>query len=185
MAKTSYSEREILALLGDSKTQRKGFEMMVAQYSEQLYWQIRRMVLSHEDANDLLQNTFVKAWSNLDNFRAEAKVSTWLYRIASNECITFLNRQKILTTVSIDEPEAAELYQLESDEYFSGDETQVIFQKALMTLPEKQRLVFNMKYFQEMKFEEISDILGVTVGGLKASYHHAVKKIENFLERYT
>ena len=184
MAKTSYSEREILALLGDPKTQRRGFEMMVAQYSEQLYWQIRRMVLSHEDANDLLQNTFVKAWTNIDNFRAEAKVSTWLYRIASNECITFLNRQKILTTVSIDEPEAAELYQLESDEYFSGDETHALFQKALMTLPEKQRLIFNMKYYQEMKYEDMSDILGTSVGGLKASYHHAVKKIENFLARF-
>ncbi|MBE6283846.1 MAG: sigma-70 family RNA polymerase sigma factor [Mediterranea massiliensis] len=184
MAKPSYSEREIMALLNSPDTVRRGFEMLVAQYSEQLYWQIRRMVLSHEDANDLLQNTFIKAWSNLDCFRAESKITTWLYRIASNECITFLNRQKILSTVSIDEPEAESLYQLESDEYFNGDETQQIFQKALLTLPEKQRLVFNMKYFQEMKFEEISEILGVTVGGLKASYHHAVKKIENFLERY-
>lgn len=182
MAKSSYSEREILAFLNAPETQRRGFEMIVAQYSEQLYWHIRRMVLSHEDANDLLQNVFVKAWTNIDYFRAEAKVLTWLYRIASNECITFLNRQKIITTVSLDDSEAESLYQIESDEYFSGDETQKLFQKALLTLPEKQRLVFNMKYFQEMKYEDMADILGVTVGGLKASYHHAVKKIEYFLE---
>lgn len=184
MAKTLYSEREIMALLNAPETMRRGFEYLVAQFSEPLYWHIRRMVLSHEDANDLLQNVFVKAWTNIDNFRAEAKLSTWLYRIASNECITFLNRQKVLNVVSLDEPESEMINQIESDEYFSGDETQKLFQKALLILPEKQRLVFNMKYFQEMKYEEIADVLGVTVGALKATYHHAVKKIENFLERY-
>lgn len=156
--------------------------MVVAQYSEQLYWQIRRMVLSHDDANDLLQNTFVKAWVNIDYFRAEAKLSTWLYRIALNECLTFLNKQKALASVSLDDPEADVLQKLEGDTYFSGDKVQLMLQKALLTLPEKQRMVFNLKYFQEMKYEEMSEIFGTSVGALKASYHHAIKKIEKFLE---
>lgn len=177
-----YSEPEVLALLQSERTQRKGFEMIVSQYSEQLYWQIRRMVLSHDDANDLLQNTFIKAWLNIDHFRAEAKLSTWLYRIAVNECITFLNKQRTINTVPIDTPEAAMIDKLEGDAYFSGDEAQLILQKALLTLPEKQRMVFNLKYFQEMKYEEMSDIFGTSVGALKASYHHAVKKIELYLK---
>lgn len=178
----SYKEREVLTLLQDEGTQRKGFEMIVSQYSEQLYWQIRRMVLSHDDANDLLQNTFVKAWMNIDYFRAEAKLSTWLYRIALNECITFLNKQRAMNTVTIDDPEAVVVERLESDPYFSGDQAQLMLQKALLSLPEKQRMVFNLKYYQEMKYEEMSEIFGTSVGALKASYHHAVKKIEKFLE---
>ena len=174
----SYKEREVLRLLQDEGTQRKGFEMIVSQYSEQLYWQIRRMVLSHDDANDLLQNTFVKAWMNIDYFRAEAKLSTWLYRIALNECITFLNKQRAMNTVAIDDPEAAVVERLESDPY----QAQLMLQKALLSLPEKQRMVFNLKYYQEMKYEEMSEIFGTSVGALKASYHHAVKKIEKFLE---
>ena len=180
---TPYNEREVLKLLQEESTQRKGFELIVAQYSEQLYWQIRRMVLSHEDANDLLQNTFIKAWTNIDYFRAEAKLSTWLYRIALNECLTFLNRQRATTTVAIDDPEAAIVQKLESDPYYSGDQVQMLLQKALLTLPEKQRMVFNLKYYQEMKYEEMSEIFGTSVGALKASYHHAVKKIEKFLEK--
>ena len=172
---------EVLALLQEESTQKRGFEMIVAQYSEQLYWQIRRMVLSHEDANDLLQNTFVKAWLNIDYFRAEAKLSTWLYRIALNECLTFLNKQRAASTVSLDAPEADTLQKLESDPYFSGDKAQMALQKALLTLPEKQRMVFNLKYYQEMKYEQMSDIFGTSVGALKASYHHAVKKIEKIL----
>lgn len=178
---SSFDEREVLALLQDESTQRKGFEMIVAQYGEQLYWQIRRMVLSHDDANDLLQNTFVKAWVNIDYFRAEAKLSTWLYRIALNECLTFLNKQRAAATVSLDDPEAEVLQKLEGDPYFSGDKVQLLLQKALLTLPEKQRMVFNLKYYQEMKYEEMSEIFGTSVGALKASYHHAVKKIEKFL----
>ena len=179
----SYNEREVLALLQEESTQKRGFEMIVAQYSEQLYWQIRRMVLSHEDANDLLQNTFVKAWLNIDYFRAEAKLSTWLYRIALNECLTFLNKQRAASTVSLDAPEADTLQKLESDPYFSGDKAQMALQKALLTLPEKQRMVFNLKYYQEMKYEQMSDIFGTSVGALKASYHHAVKKIEKILKK--
>ena len=176
-----YNEREVLELLQEESTQRKGFEMIVSQYSEQLYWQIRRMVLSHEDANDLLQNTFIKAWTNIDYFRAEAKLSTWLYRIALNECLTFLNKQRA-NMVPIDDPEAIGVQNLESDSYFSGDRIQLLLQKALLSLPEKQRMVFNLKYYQEMKYEDMSDIFGTSVGALKASYHHAVKKIEKFFE---
>jgi len=180
--KSSYKEREVLALLQDKETQKAGFEMIVREYSEQLYWQIRRMVLSHDDANDLLQNTFVKAWVNIDYFRADAKLSTWLYRIALNECLTFLNKQRATSTVAIDDPEATVIQKLESDPYFSGDRVQLLLQKALLSLPEKQRMVFNLKYYQEMKYEEMSEILGTSVGALKASYHHAVKKIEKYLE---
>lgn len=178
---SSYNENEVLELLQDENTQKRGFEMIVSQYSEQLYWQIRRVVLSHEDANDLLQNTFIKAWTNIGYFRAEAKLSTWLYRIALNECLTFLNKQRAVSVVSIDDVDASVVQKLESDPYFSGDQLQIKLQQALLTLPEKQRLVFNLKYFQEMKYEEMSEIFGTSVGALKASYHHAVKKIEHFL----
>ena len=178
----SYNEREVLSLLQDKYTIRKGFEMIVVQYSEQLYWQIRRMVLTHDDANDILQNTFIKAWTNIEHFRGDAKLSTWLYRIALNECMTFLNKQRAQQTVAIDDPAADVIEKLESDPYFSGDEIQLKLQKALLTLPEKQRMVFNLKYYQEMKYEEMSDIFGTSVGSLKASYHHAVKKIEKFFE---
>ena len=178
-----YNEREVLKLLQEESTQRKGFEMIVGQYSEQLYWQIRRMVLSHEDANDLLQNTFIKAWTNIDYFRAEAKLSTWLYKIAINECITFLNRQRNMNNVSIDDTDVFLLERLKGDDYFDGDEAQLKLQNAILTLPEKQRLVFTMKYFDEMKYEDMSDILGTSVGALKASYHHAVKKVEEFLTK--
>lgn len=153
--------------------------MIVTQYSEQLYWQIRRMVLSHEDANDLLQNTFIKAWINIDYFRAEAKLSTWLYRIALNECLTFLNKQRAASTVSLDDPEADALQSLKVI-LTSPVIKQRWLCKSLACLAGKQRMVFNLKYYQEMKYEEMSDIFGTSVGALKASYHHAVKKIESF-----
>lgn len=180
--KSVYNEREVIALLQDKDTLRKGFEMIVNEYSEQLYWQIRRLVLSHEDTNDLLQNTFIKAWINISYFRGDAKLSTWLYRIALNETLTFLNKQRASTHIPIDDPEVSVVQKLESDPYFSGDQAQLLLQKALLTLPEKQRMVFNLKYYQEMKYEEMSDIFGTSVGALKASYHHAVKKIEKFIE---
>ncbi|WP_373720991.1 RNA polymerase sigma factor [Bacteroides heparinolyticus] len=177
-----YNEKETVEMLQQEQTRRQAFEQVVAQYSEQLYWQIRRMVLSHDDANDLLQNTFLKAWTSLEYFRAEAKLSTWLYRIALNECLTFLNKQRSAHTVEIDNPEATIAHRLESDPYYSGDRIQTLLQQALLTLPEKQRMVFNLKYYQEMKYEEMSEIFGTSVGSLKASYHHAVKKIEKYLE---
>lgn len=179
----NYIEEDIIAQLQDPQLQREAFGKVVKHYSEQLYWQIRRMVLSHDDANDLLQNTFIKAWSNLEYFRGEARLSTWLYRIALNESLNFLNKQRALNQLSLDEAESAALAKLESDPYFDGDHTQLLFEKAIQTLPEKQRIVFNLKYFQEMKYEDMSEILGTSVGALKASYHHAVKKIEEFLSQ--
>lgn len=179
----NYNEKEVIALLQDPKRQREAFGYIVKEYSEQLYYQIRRMVLVHDDANDILQNTFVKAWLNIDYFRGEAKMSTWLYRIAFNECLTFLNKQKANTQLSIDDADTEILNHIESDIYFDGDKTQKAFLKAIQQLPEKQRIVFNLKYFKEMKYEEISEIVGTSIGALKASYHHAVKKIESFLEK--
>ncbi len=181
MEKSNYSEEEILKQIRNPKTRYEGFAKLVAKYSERLYRQIRKMVLSHDDANDILQEVFIKAWTNIDNFRGEAKLSTWLYRIAINESITFLNKLRARNNISIDEENSFLINRLESDEYFDGDEAQKLLQKAILTLPDKQRLVFQLKYFEEMKYEEMSDILGTSVGALKASYHHAVKKIENFL----
>ncbi len=176
-------ENEIKDRLNNPDTRRQTFEEIVNAFSEQLYWQIRRMILSHDDANDILQNTFIKAWTNLDCFRGEAKLSTWLYRIALNECLNYLNRQRAQEHLSIDEADANMINQLESDPYFDGNETQIQFQKAIRSLPEKQRIIFNLKYFKEMKYEDISEILGTTVGSLKASYHHAVKKIEEYFNK--
>ena len=141
-------------------------------------------MLTHEDANDILQNTFIKAWTNIEYFRGDAKMSTWLYRIALNECLTFLNKQRASQQLSIDEADTEIVNQLESDTYFDGDETQKVFLQAIKQLPEKQQMIFNLKYFKEMKYEEISEILGTSIGALKASYHHAVKKIESFLEKH-
>ena len=183
MGKKLYSDEELLSLLREPDTIREGFAKLVSEYSEQLYWQIRKMVLSHDDANDILQEVFIKAWSNIDNFRGEAKLSTWLYRIAINESITFINKMRAQNNISIDEDDSFLINQLEGDQYFDGDETQKHMQKAVLTLPEKQRLVFQMKYFDEMKYEEMSEILGTSVGALKASYHHAVKKIEKFFDQ--
>lgn len=176
-------KREIALQLQDPATRREAFTQIVSQYGEKLYWQIRKMVLNHDDADDLLQNTFLKAWSNLDYFRGEAKISTWLFKIAINECITFLNKQRAQHNVSLDDTDVFLLEQLRSDEYFSGDEVQLKLQEAILRLPEKQRLVFNMKYFDDMKYDDMSEILGTSVGALKASYHYAVKKIEEYLTR--
>ncbi len=174
-------EERLLEELRNPLTSRKAFARLVSEYSERIYWQIRKMVLSHDDANDILQDVFIKAWSNLENFRGEAKLTTWLYRIAINESITFLNKKRNQNNVSIDDDDTFLLNTLESDVYFDDDTAQTQLQKAILTLPDKQRLVFQMKYFDEMKYEDMSDILGTSVGALKASYHHAVKKIEKIL----
>ena len=178
-----YREEEIVKQLRDPGFQRDAFAQVVNFYGEKLYWQIRKMVLCHDDANDLLQNTFMKAWANIDYFRGEAKLSTWLYKIAVNECITFLSRQRAQNQISMDDTDVFMLERLKSDDYFDGDVVQLKLQEAILTLPEKQRIVFNMKYFDDMKYEDISEILGTSVGALKASYHHAVKKVEEFLTK--
>ncbi|MDR1645249.1 MAG: sigma-70 family RNA polymerase sigma factor [Tannerellaceae bacterium] len=178
-----YTEDELVERLRDPSTLRDAFAQVVSLYGKKLYWQIRRMVLNHDDTNDLLQNTFMKAWINIDYFRGEARLSTWLHKIALNECITFLHRQRTMNNVSVDDTDVFLLERLKGDVYFDGDEAQMKLQEAILLLPEKQRLVFNMKYFDEMKYEEMSGVLGTSVGALKASYHYAVKKIEDFLTK--
>ena len=182
----SYNEEDILKGLhsDDSIVQKRTFEQVVNHYSEKLYWQIRKMVLSHDDTNDLLQNTFIKAWTNIDLFRGDAKLSTWLYRIAMNESITFLNKQRAQNNISIDDQDTFIIDKLETDGYFDGDEAQLKLQKAISSLPDKQRAVFNARYYDEMPYEKMSEIMKTSVGALKASYHHAAKKIEDFLNNH-
>ncbi|MBO4451236.1 MAG: sigma-70 family RNA polymerase sigma factor [Bacteroidaceae bacterium] len=175
---SKYNEEETLIRLQDPKTQTRAFEEIVNHYSQPLYWQIRRLVVEHEDADDVLQNTFIKAWTNISSFRGESKLSTWLYKIAYNESLTFLNHKR--EQLSIDDLNSMTMESLESDPYFDGDETQLMLQEAINTLPDKQKAVFNMKYFEEMKYEEMSQITGTSVGALKASFHLAVKKIEEY-----
>jgi RNA polymerase sigma-70 factor (ECF subfamily) len=176
------SDTEILKTCRVKDTSNYGFHLLVNKYQKQVYWHIRRMVIDHDDANDLTQDTFVKVWKNLKNFREDAKLFTWIYRIATNEALSFLNSKKRKFFLSFTNFENHMAVKLEDDTYFTGDEIQKKFQKALLMLPEKQRLVFNMKYFDEMKYETISEVVGTSVGALKASYHIAVKKIENYLK---
>lgn len=175
-------EQQLIQALRDPATRRKAFECLVREYSEQLYWQIRRIVLSHEDADDVVQNVFMKAWSHLDGFHQESKLSTWLYRIAINESIDFVRRKKNFTTTSANLEVNKVTSQLVADDYFDGDEAQAQLQEAISRLPDVQRTVFNMRYYQEMKYSEISQILHTTEGSLKASYHIAVKKIAEFFK---
>ena len=180
--KAPIDEKALVKQLQDEKTASKAFETVLRTYTEPVYWQIRRMVLNHDDANDIVQNVFIKAWSNLQNFRGEAKLSTWLFKIAVNESINFINKEKHRVQPSGDYDEDSSLIRnLEADSYFDGDSLQLELQKAIEKLPEKQRLVFNMRYYDEMKYEEMSEILGTSVGALKASYHHAVKKLTDQL----
>ena len=176
-------EKELVKQLQDEKTASRAFETLLKHYTEPVYWQIRRMVLNHDDANDIVQNVFIKAWTNLHNFRGDAKLSTWLFKIAVNESINFLNKEKHRAGNITTDPEEDSLLlkNLEADDYFDGDALQIELQEAIAKLPEKQRLVFNMRYYDEMKYEEMSDILGTSVGALKASYHHAVKKLTDML----
>lgn len=169
----------LIQQLRDEKTRSNAFSSLVKTYSETLYWHIRRMVLTHDDANDILQNTFIKAWMGIDGFLGNARILTWLYRIATNETLTFINKNSNAIFEDIDTATTA----VEADEWFDGDDLQARLQAAIQTLPPKQRMVFNMKYYDEMKYEEMSAILGTSTGALKASYHIAVKKISEYLER--
>ena len=164
------------------ETQRKGFELMVREYSEQLYWQIRKIVLTHEDTNDVLQNTFLKAWNAIDTFHGEAKVSTWLSRIAINESVDHLRRNKHLVSAGDDDLSVAN--NLMADPYFDGSETEAMLQQAIAQLPDVQRTVFTLRYFDDMKYSEISQITNTSEGALKASYHIAVKKISDFFKSH-
>lgn len=172
-----------LELLNNVKNGKKqlAFSYLMQTYRERIYWHIRKMVISHDDADDVLQNTFLKVWRSIDSFRGGSSVYTWLYRIATNETLTFLNKKRAQYIDSIDDIETNMVNQLRADNYFSGDEAAEKLQRAIVELPEKQRLVFNMKYFDKMKYDEMADVLNTSVGALKASYHHAVKKIEAYL----
>lgn len=173
----------ILEKFADPATRDEGFSLLLKKYQQKIYWHIRRMVIDHDDADDLVQDVFIKVWKNLSNFREDAQVYTWIYRIATNECITFLNRKKQKQQLSLDDENSAYLADTLTDSpYFDGNSAQQKLQEALLTLPDKQRLVFNMKYFEDLKYEEISEVLGTSVGGLKASYHLAVKKIEQYFK---
>lgn len=185
MASTLPKENEeLVARLRDRSTVRSAFNEVIRTYSEPLYWQIRRLVQDHDDANDLLQNTFMKAWSSIENFRGDAKLSTWLYKIAINESLAFLDRERRRRHLSLDDQEAEMVNTIASDTHFDGEELQRKLLEAVAGLPEKQRLVFNMKYFDDMKYEEMSEILGTSVGALKASYHLASKKIEQYFAEH-
>jgi RNA polymerase sigma factor (sigma-70 family) len=175
------SDEELLALFDNPETRRNGFNQLVRKYQQKVYWLVRKMVVDHDDANDITQDVFIKAWTALDNFRGDAKFYTWLYRIASNEAINFLNKKRKRFFVPIYDVENELNEKLEADPLLSGDAIQLKLQKALLKLPEKQRLVFNLKYFEELPYDEISEITGTSVGALKASYHWATKKIEDFL----
>ncbi len=177
---TTYSDEELLERFKTGSNKNYIFNLIVRKYQEKLYWYVRKLVINHDDTDDVLQNCFIKAWKGLETFREESKFSTWLYRIATNEAITFLNQKRRKFFLPLVDVENQLKNSLQSDPYFSGDELQMKFQKALLTLPEKQRIVFNMKYFEEMQYDEISEITNTSVGALKASYHHAVKKIEKY-----
>jgi len=175
-------EKELVTALQSEAEKETAFRQLVSRYKEQLYWQIRNMVLDHDDADDVLQNTFIKVFRNIDSFKGESKLHTWMYRIAANESITFLNKKAKRNNVSIENVKDNALRNLESDVYFDGDAVQLQFQKAIASLPERQRLIFTMKYFGNHTFKELSDILDTSVGGLKSSYHIAAKKISEFIK---
>lgn len=176
------AEETLVAQLKEKDTQAKAFEVLINTYKERLYWHIRRIVMDHDDADDVLQNTFIKVYRNIDGFKGDSKLFSWMYRIATNESLTFLKQKSRKLGVDSEALQVHMANNLQADVYFEGDEIQYKLQKAIATLPEKQKLVFNMKYFEELKYEEISEILETSVGGLKASYHLAVKKIESYLK---
>jgi len=177
-----YTDEELLILFRDEKQREAAFSVLVNKYQEQLYWHIRKIVLSHMDTDDILQNVFIKVWKNLLNFRNDSSLYTWLYRIATNETISFIKKQKKNQMVSYDDYINSVANNAVTEGYFTGTEIQNKLQKAILTLPDKQRIIFQMKYFEELKYDEMSKILRTSVGALKASYHHAVKKIQIFLK---
>jgi RNA polymerase sigma factor (sigma-70 family) len=178
-------DAQIISMFAEERSREEAFNQLLKKYQQKIYWHVRRMVINHDDADDVTQDIFVKVWRNLEKFREDSQLYTWLYRIATNECITFLNKKKQKNNVSLDDESSSYLSDSLADgTYFNGDKAQLKLQEALLTLPEKQRLVFNMKYFEDLKYDEISEILGTSVGALKASYHLAVKKIEHFFNSH-
>ena len=181
MPETHLSDKELLLQFKDPSSKEKGFTAIIKKYQEKLYWHIRRLVVQHEDANDVLQNVFIKVWNGLENFREDSQLYTWLYRIATNESLTFIEQQKRKSAISIDNEENPVALKLRAEKDFDPAKAEWKLQMAMQELPEKQRLVFNLRYFDEMPYEEMSRVLDTSEGALKASYHHAVKKIEDFI----
>jgi len=179
---TEHTDKELLEQFRNESSRSYAFNLLMRKYQQRLYWHVRKIVIDHDDANDVIQNTFIKVWKSLEGFREDSQLYTWLYRIATNESITFLNQKKKRFFVSFGDVEGELSSHLSSDVYFSGDRIQLKLQQAVLKLPTQQRIIFNMKYFDGMKYEEISAVLKVTVGALKASYHHAVKKIEKYIK---
>ena len=175
-------EKQLISALKSLKKSERALQILIDQYKERLYWHIRKIVLSHEDTDDILQNTFIKIYKNIHKFEGNSKLFTWIYRIATNEAITFLNKRAKQKNITIEEVKNQLLENLESDIYFEGNQIQIILQKAINTLPQKQQLVFNMKYFGDHTYENLSEILETSVGGLKSSYHIAVKKITDYIK---
>lgn len=182
MSLTAASDTELLIQFRDPVTKERAYTTIIKKYQEKLYWHIRRMVVDHDDANDVLQNVFIRVWKGLENFREDSQLYTWLYRIATNECLTFLEQQKKRSSVSLSDDDAGLSNKVRADEHFDFQKLEWKLQLAIQQLPEKQRIVFNLRYYDEMPYEEMSKVLETSEGALKASYHHAVKKIEDFIK---
>jgi RNA polymerase sigma factor (sigma-70 family) len=174
-------DTELLLQFREPATREKAFTAIIKKYQEKLYWHIRRMVVEHEDANDVLQNVFIRVWNGLDNFREDSQLYTWLYRIATNECLSYLEQQKRKSSASLDEMESGLSNKVIADKFFDPNKLEWKLQLAIQQLPEKQRVVFTLRYYDEMPYEEMSRVLDTSEGALKASYHHAVKKIEDYI----
>src|SRR6476620_12724277 len=174
-------DSELLVQFRNPSTRERAFTAIIKKYQEKLYWHIRRMLVDHEDTNDVLQNVFIRVWNGLDNFREDAQLYTWLYRIATNESLTFIEQQKKKASVPLDDVEGSISNKIKADKYFDPNKLEWKLQVAIQQLPEKQRVVFNLRYYDEMPYEEMSKVLETSEGALKASYHHAVKKIEDYI----
>ena len=177
-------EQALVRQLKDKTTQEKAFRILISQYKERLYWHVRKIVISHDDADDVLQNTFIKVYRSIDKFNSESKIYSWMYRIATNEAITFINKKAKEKKIDISEYNLNMIHTLQEDSLYDGNEIQLVLQQAIATLPKKQQLVFNMKYFDEIKYSDMSEMLETSVGALKASYFHAVKKIEKIIQSH-
>ena len=184
MALTTLSDSELLVEFRNPVTKEKAFTSIIKKYQEKLYWHVRRMVIGHDDANDVLQNVFIRVWNGLENFREDSQLYTWLYRIATNECLTYIEQQKKRMAVPLDEVESGLSNKIKADSHFDANRLEWKLQLAIQQLPEKQRVVFNLRYYDEMPYEEMSRILDTSEGALKASYHHAVKKIEDYIKNH-
>jgi RNA polymerase sigma factor (sigma-70 family) len=184
MSLTAVTDTELLVQFRNPVTKEKAFTAIIKKYQEKLYWHVRRMVIEHEDANDVLQNVFVRVWNGLENFREDSQLYTWLYRIATNECLTYIEQQKKRMSVSLDEFDSGLSNKVKADSHFDANRLEWKLQLAIQQLPEKQRIVFNLRYYDEMPYEEMSRVLDTSEGALKASYHHAVKKIEDYIKNH-